>query len=176
MLVMWQTWPLSQIMPKLTQQQYSYTAKKVEQKEEVTKINPDSSDSCRTIIVRWTSTEAKAPPAMLWLNQKEKNKFQIAATADTECSVTIPNNQIAERENLKLHKLNIPRLLTATGQISQSTNGSKRVLRQMVLQIRRNSRGTILDQKTSGRHHHLGRQQRRTCHQNMDSLRKMQNE
>ena len=41
------------------------TAKKVEIKEEITKAAPDSSESCRIIIVRRTSTEAEAPPAML---------------------------------------------------------------------------------------------------------------
>ena len=83
-------------------------ANKVEQKEEVTETSPDSSERCRTIIVIWTSSEAKATPAMLGLNQKEKSKFQIAATADTGCSVTIISNHIAERENLKLHQLNFP--------------------------------------------------------------------
>ena len=91
-------------------------AKKVEQKEEAIETNPDSSESYRTIIVRRTLTEAEAPTAMLWLNQKGKTKFQIAAKADTGCSVTILNNKIAERENLELHQLNIPHLLTATGQ------------------------------------------------------------
>ena len=92
------------------------TAKKIEIKEEITEPAPYSSESCRTIIVRRTSTEADAPPAMLWLHQKGKNKFQIAATADTGCSVTILNNKITEREKLELHQINIPRLLTATGQ------------------------------------------------------------
>ena len=40
-------------------------AKKVEQKEEVTKTNPDSSESYRKIIVRRTLTEAEVPPAKL---------------------------------------------------------------------------------------------------------------
>ena len=92
------------------------TAKKVEAKEEVTETAPDSSESCRTIIVQRTSTEAEAPPAMLWLNQIGKNKFQIAGTADTGCSVTILSNKIAEREKLELHQTNVPRLLTTTGQ------------------------------------------------------------
>ena len=39
--------------------------KKVEAKEEITETAPDSSESCRKIIVRRTSTEAEAPPAML---------------------------------------------------------------------------------------------------------------
>ena len=40
------------------------TAKKIEAKEEIAATARDSSESCRTIIVRRTSTEAEAPPAM----------------------------------------------------------------------------------------------------------------
>ena len=47
---------------------------------------------------------------------KSKRKFQIAVTADTGCSVTILNNKISERENLEFHQMNIPQLLTPTGQ------------------------------------------------------------
>ena len=43
----------------------SASAKKVEIKEEINDTAPDTSESCRTIIVRHTSTEADAPPAML---------------------------------------------------------------------------------------------------------------
>ena len=43
------------------------TAKKVEQKEEIAETSPDSSESCRTIIVRQTSTEAEVPLAKLWI-------------------------------------------------------------------------------------------------------------
>ena len=91
------------------------TAKKIEIKEEIPETASDSSERCRTIIVRRSSTEADVPPAMLWLNQKGKKKIQIAAT-DTGCSVTILNNKITEREKLEIHQTNIPRLLTATGQ------------------------------------------------------------
>ena len=41
------------------------SAKKIEIKEETADTAPDTSESCRTIIVRRTSTEADAPPAML---------------------------------------------------------------------------------------------------------------
>ena len=41
------------------------SAKKVEAKEEIPDTADDTSESCRTIIVRRTSTEADAPPAML---------------------------------------------------------------------------------------------------------------
>ena len=41
------------------------TEKKIEIKEETAETAPDSSESCGTIIVRRTSTEADAPPAML---------------------------------------------------------------------------------------------------------------
>ena len=41
------------------------SAKKVEIKEENPDTADDTSESCRTIIVRRTSTEADAPPAML---------------------------------------------------------------------------------------------------------------
>ena len=43
----------------------SASAKKIEVKEEITDTAPDTSENCRTIIVRRTSTEADAPPAML---------------------------------------------------------------------------------------------------------------
>ena len=41
------------------------TAKKIEIKEEIAETAPESSESCRTIIVRRTLTEADAPPVML---------------------------------------------------------------------------------------------------------------